>query len=75
MRQKIMKRFQKWLIFIKKQKIGKAKYQSRTNPGLFFLYFRLFNTVDNKLFRSLESNCRSLVSEATALPTMPHPLP
>ena len=46
----------------------------------FFLYFRLFNTVDSKQMLDkacwwLDSNCRSLVSEATALPTEPQPLP
>ena len=45
--------------------------------GLFFLYFRLFNTVDStyKFCRWLDSNRGPLVSEATALPTAPQPLP
>ena len=46
-------------------------------PGLFFVYFCLFITVDskqmfNKFCRWLDSNCGHLVSEATALPTEPH---
>ena len=49
-------------------------------PGLFFIYFRLFNTVDNKqmlnkICRWLESNRGPLVSKASALPTEPQPLP
>ena len=49
-------------------------------PGLFFIYFHLFNTVDNKQMlnkfcRWLESNRGPLVSKATALPTEPQPLP
>ena len=49
-------------------------------PGLFFLYFRLFNIVDskqmfNKFCQWLDSNRGPLVSEATALPTEPQPLP
>ena len=50
-----------------------------------FLYFCLFNTVDSKqmfyikvikvVCRWLDSNRRSLVWEATALPTEPQPLP
>ena len=51
--------------------------------GLFFFYFRLFNTiqltVDNKcsikFCRCLESNRGPLIPEATALPTEPQPLP
>ena len=48
--------------------------------GLFFLYFRLFNTVDskqmfNKFCQWLDSNCGPLVLEATTLPTEPQPLP
>ena len=45
-------------------------------PGLFFLYSRLFNTVDGtyKFCRWLDSNRGPLVSEATALPTVPQPL-
>ena len=45
------------------------------------LYFRLFNTVDNKqMFYIkvcwwLDSNSRLLVSEGTTLPTEPQPLP
>ena len=46
----------------------------------FFLYFRLFNTVEskqmfNKFCQWLVSNLRPLVFEATALPTEPQPLP
>ena len=47
-------------------------------PGLFLIYFRLFNTALNtvdKTCRRLDSNCGSLVSEATALTTAPQPLP
>ena len=52
-------------------------------PGLFFFYFRLFNTiqltVNNKCSikncRCLYSNRGPLLSEATALPTEPQPLP
>ena len=44
-----------------------------------FLYFRLFNTVDSKssifFCRWLDSNCGPLGLEATALPTVPQPLP
>ena len=45
--------------------------------SLFFLYFRLFNTVDskqmfNKFCRWLDTNRGPLVLEATALPTEPH---
>ena len=45
-----------------------------------FLYFRLFNTVDSKMFninfsQCRDSNCRPLDLEATALPTEPQPLP
>ena len=47
-----------------------------------FIYFRLFNTADNKqtivqykFCRWLESNRRPLISKATALPTEPQPLP
>ena len=36
-------------------------------------YFRLFNY--SKVFQGLDSNCRPLVWEATALPTDPQPLP
>ena len=49
--------------------------------GLFFLYFRLFNTVDSKhLFsinfcRWLDSNRWPLAVEATALPNEAQPLP
>ena len=48
-------------------------------PGLFFVYFRLFNTVAStqmfhiKVCRWLDSNRGPLVSEATALPTEPQP--
>ena len=50
--------------------------QSRT----LFLYFRLFNTVDSKMFnivfyQLLDSNIGSLELGATALPTEPQPLP
>ena len=52
-------------------------------PGLFFFYFRLFNTQLTvykcsmliNFCRWLDSNRASLVSEATALPTEPQPLP
>ena len=46
-------------------------------PGQFVLYFRLFNTVliANKICRWLDLNSWSLVSEVTALPTKPQPLP
>ena len=52
-------------------------------PGLFFFYFHLFNTIQLtinkkcsiKICRCLESNRGLLVSEATALPTEPQPLP
>ena len=49
-------------------------------PGLFFLYFFLFNTVDskqmfNKFCQWLDSNRGPLVWEVTALPTKPQPLP
>ena len=52
-------------------------------PGLFFLYFRLFNTqlrvykcsILINFCRWLDSNRGPLVSEATALPTEPQPLP
>ena len=46
-------------------------------PGLFFVYFCLFNTVDSayKFCQWPDSNCGPLVSEATALPTAPQPLP
>ena len=45
-----------------------------------FLYFRLFDTVDskqmfNKFCQWLDLNRGPLVSEATALPTEPQPLP
>ena len=45
-----------------------------------FIYFRLFNTVDNKQMlnkfcRWLESNRGPLVSKAASLPTEPQPLP
>ena len=46
-----------------------------------FLYFRLFNSVDIKrmfnvnFWQWLDSNCGSLVLEATTLPTEPQPLP
>ena len=49
--------------------------------GLFFFYFRPFNTVDSKRsfqilpMTSMDSNCGSLVSEATALSTEQQPLP
>ena len=49
-------------------------------PGLFFLYFRLFFTVDSKqmfyikVCQWLDSNRRPLVSEATALPTELQPI-
>ena len=54
-------------------------YAKKAIPGLFFLYFRLFNTVDskqmfNKFCRWLDSNRGPLVLEATALPTEPQPL-
>ena len=50
------------------------------NPSLYFLYFNryntAFNTVDSKTFcRWRNSNRRSFVSEATALPSVPQPLP
>ena len=52
-------------------------------PGLFFLYFRLFNTqltvykcsILINFCQWLDSNRGPLVSEATALPTEPQPLP
>ena len=52
-------------------------------PGLFFFYFRLFNTIQMtfnnkcsiKICRCLDSNHGPLTSEATALPTEPQPLP
>ena len=47
-------------------------------PASFFLYFRLFSTVDRKkcsLYLCLDSNCGPLVSDATALRTEPQPLP
>ena len=53
-------------------------------PGLFFLYFRLFNTqltvyncsiLINFICRWLDSNHGPLVLEAPALPTEPQPLP
>ena len=45
-----------------------------------YIYFRLFDIVDskqmfNKICRWLDSNHGPLVSEATALPTEPQPLP
>ena len=48
-------------------------------PGLFFLYFRLSNTVDIKMFITnycpwLDSNCKPLELDVTALPTEPQPL-
>ena len=47
--------------------------------GLFSLYFCLFNTVVNnvqlKFSPGLDSNRGPMVSEATALPTEPQPLP
>ena len=50
--------------------------------GLFFFYFRLFNTIQLtvnkcsiKICRCLDSNRRPLISEATALPTELQPLP
>ena len=44
-------------------------------PGLFFLYFRLFNTIDStyKFCRWLDSNRGLLVLEVTTLPTEPQP--
>ena len=52
------------------------------HSGLFFLYFPLYNIVDNrftnvqdKIRRSLYSNRGSQMSEATALPTELQPLP
>ena len=58
-------------------------FKKMGHSGLFFFYFRLFNTiqltVDNKcsikFCRCLESNREPLVPEATALPTEPQPLP
>ena len=51
-------------------------------PGLFFFYFRLFKTIQLtvnkcsvKMCRCLDTNRGPLVSEATALPTEPQPLP
>ena len=49
-----------------------------TIPVLFFFIF--FNIYQQKMFHIkncwwLDSNCRPLVSEVTALPTEPHPLP
>ena len=48
--------------------------------GLFFLYFRLFNTVDSKqMFNTfcqwLDLNRGPLLLEVTALPTEPQPMP
>ena len=50
-----------------------------TNPGLTFLYFRIFQLLTVNMFfikfcGRLDSNRRPLESEATALPTMPQPL-
>ena len=48
--------------------------------GALFLYFRLFNTVDCTYLGNIKFaddsilNRGSLVSEATALPTVPQPL-
>ena len=40
-----------------------------------FIYFRLFNAVDNKCSKyELDSNLRLLEMEATTLPTEPQPL-
>ena len=58
-------------------------FKKMGHSGLFFFYFRLFNTiqltVDNKcsikFCRCLESNRGPLIPEATALPTEPQPLP
>ena len=56
-------------------------FQKWAIPGLFFLYFRLFNTqlTVNKcsinFSRLLDSNHGPMVLEATALPTEPQPLP
>ena len=45
-------------------------------PGLFFFIFVFsIQLIVNKKCRWLDSNCGSLVSEATALPTEPQPLP
>ena len=47
--------------------------------GLFFIF--VFSTVDSKFMFSIrsyqmpDSNCRPLMSEATAVPTEPQPLP
>ena len=62
----------------------KLLFLKRAIPGLFFFIFRLFNTqliVYNNcsilinFCRWLDSNRGPLVSEATALPTEPQPLP
>ena len=52
------------------------------HSGLFFFYFRLFDTLQLtvtkcslKICQCLDSNRGPLVSEATALPTEPQPLP
>ena len=50
-------------------------------PGLFFIFvFSLQLTIGKQIFNSkicrwLDSNCRLLVLEATALPTVPHHCP
>ena len=47
-------------------------------PGLFYLYIRLLQLTVNvkyKFCQRLDSKCGPLVSEATALPTEPKPLP
>ena len=52
-------------------------FENLAIPGLFFVYFRIFNAVDitYKFCRWLDSNHQSLMFEATALPTTPQPQP
>ena len=40
-----------------------------------FVFFNTKNKCSIKICRCLDSNCRPLVTEATALPTEPQPLP
>ena len=70
-----------WLIFFKLICFHAIVFLKNGLSPPLFLFFRIFSTsliqlIVNKIWRWLEdSNCGSLVLEATTLPTEPQPLP
>ena len=65
----------KWKIIRSSFFKGNLVLESNVNCFLSFTLFFSIQFSNIKIRKWLDSNCRSLVSEATALPTEPQPLP